>query len=59
MKMKKIKYVQYTSELATKLYHKYQDDTTTAPVTISSASEDITADLREIATWLGQGWAAG
>ena len=59
MKMKKMKYIRYTSELAIKLYYKYQDDTTTAPVTISSASENITADLRGIATWLGQGWAAG
>ena len=59
MKMKKMKYVRYTSELAIKLYHKYQDDTTTVPITTSSASENITADLREIATWLGQGWTAG
>ena len=33
MKMKKMKYVRYTSELVIKLYHKYQDDTTTATVT--------------------------
>ena len=59
MKMKKMKYVRYTSELAIKLYHKYQDNTTTVTVTTSSASENITADLRGIATWLGQGWAAG
>ena len=56
MKMKKMEYVQYTSELVSyvplhKLYDMFQDDTITSTVTTSAASENITADPKGIPGW--------